>query len=80
MHPSLARQRLPQLVVAAIGVVVLGVTSACSSHPTQPEELELSRRRDIGCVSPALPDVPPDTIPPLVDGSCLPGFDQISWW
>ena len=80
MQSSIATQRWSRLAVILASGLAVFAASASADHPTEPEQLQISRRSEIGCVSPAVPDVPPDTIPPLPNGSCLPGFDQISWW
>lgn len=68
-------------LIAKLAVIVaVSVASACADAATEPQQLTLTRRSEIGCVSPAVPDVPQDTVPPQANGSCLPGFEQISWW
>lgn len=77
MRP-LSRQ-IPRLYPLVSIALVLGAT-ACAAAPSAPETVDLRPRREMGCVGSTGNGQPVDTVPPLPDGNCQPGFDSISWW
>lgn len=70
--------RCSRLALLLAVTILAGCAAEQATSPTVPDV----QRRAVtyGCVGPAYPDVPPDTVAVDAEGGCQPGFDHIIWY